>query len=65
MSQRVVLGAHTRRPIAVVREHGSRVECIALAPWLVPQTLEHLAGYWLGDFAPHASPESAVTDSLR
>lgn len=65
MSQRPVLNRWVpRRALAVVREHGDRVECIALVPWLVPQLLEHIAGYWTGDFAPHATPASAVLDSI-
>lgn len=65
MSQRVVLGGYSQQPIAVVREHGPRVEIIGLRPWVVPYTLEHIAGYWLGDFASHASPARSVLESFQ
>jgi hypothetical protein len=60
VSQRAVLGPHTRSVIAVVREHGTRVEILALAPWVVPQALDHIAYYWLGEFAPHSTPQTSV-----
>lgn len=64
MSQRAVLGLHTRRPIAVVREHGSRVELIALERWVAELALEHTQEYWLGNFAPHSTPESSMLESF-
>jgi hypothetical protein len=60
MSQRAVLGCTTKRVIGVVREHGSRMECIANVRWLVDGVLESLADYWDGQHAPHATPEYSV-----
>lgn len=66
MSQRVSLGLSSRAPVAVVREHGSRVECIALASWVVPRLLEDVGSLWVDyDHWSHQSPERTVLYSLR
>lgn len=64
MSQRAVIGPHSHLPIAVVREHGSRVECVSIAPWFNHSILDHLSGFWAGDWGEHASPEQSALRML-
>jgi hypothetical protein len=65
MTTHVKRGHFTRNIVGLAVTSGDRVECIAIAPWLYRVTLEHIMGYWEGDFARHATPARAVLESFR
>jgi hypothetical protein len=66
MSQRALLGSHTGKVIGVVRQHGTRVECFGLEPWLVPQMLGWLSDYWTNGETTSVlyKPQNIVLESV-